>query len=153
MDGLKQWALCLIISAAAVTLVTVITPTGSSEKTVRAVAGIFVISAIFTPIADISLDFSAISAAAEYDGEADTQLSEALLDMCRAEAEKAILSAAEGQGATVKEICIDADINADGCIIIHSITVKVSSGDGAKIHGLSAAFTNAVGVPVEVNPE
>lgn len=150
MDGLKQWALCLIISAAAVTLVTVISPSGSTDKTVRAVAGIFVISAIFTPIADMSLDFTAASAAAEYDGGEASQLPEALLEMCRAEAEKAILSAAEERGAAVKEICIDADINADGCIIIHSVTVKVSSDDSEEITGLSAAFADAVGVPVKV---
>lgn len=153
MDGLKQWALCLIISAAAVTLVTVISPSGSSDKTVRAVAGIFVVSAIFTPIADMSLDFSTVSAAAEYYGEADTQLSEALLEMYCAEVENAILSVAEKQGITVKEICIDADVNADGCIIIHSITVRVSLDDGAAVHGLSAAFADAVGVSVEVNQE
>lgn len=153
MDGLKQWALCLIISAAAVTLVTVISPSGSTDKTVRAVAGIFVVSAIFTPVADISFDFSSMSAMAEYDVEQSDNLSDSVLEACKIAAENAILSAADKRGATVKEICINADIDTDSCIIIHGITVKVGAENTDKKSELSLAFANAAGVPVEVIAE
>ncbi len=152
MDGLRQWALCLIVSAAAVTLAVVITPRGSTDKTVRAVAGIFVVSAIFTPLADMSFDFAAVSATEYADVQSD-DLNDSLLDACRNAAENAILSSAAEQGITVEEICISADINSDGCIIIHGVSVRISSSDAGVIKRLSEIFGNAVGVPVEVNAE
>lgn len=142
--------MCLIISAAAVAFVTIITPRGSTDKTVRAVAGIFVVSAIFTPFADISLDFSAADTAAEYADVQVDDLSDSVLDACRRAAEDAVVSAANERGITVKEICIDTDINADNCIIIHSVTVAVDAGNEAE---LEAVFGNALGVPVKVNAE
>lgn len=150
MDTLRQWALCLIISAAAVAFVTIITPRGSTDKTVRAVAGIFVVSAIFTPLADMSFDFTAVNTAAEYADVQSNDLSDSVLDACRNAAEDAILSAATEQGVTVEEIFIDADIDADNCIIIQSVTVAVSAGNADE---LEAVFGNALGVPVKVEIE
>lgn len=152
MDGLRQWALCLIISAAAVAFVTIITPRGSTDKTVRAVAGIFVVSAIFTPLADISLDFTAANAA-EYADAQNGDLSDSVLDACRSAAEEAILSVADERGVTVEKIFTDAYIDADSCIIIQSVTVAVSTDNAGKTDELEAVFSNLLGVPVEVNAE
>ena len=139
--------MCLVISAAAVAFVTIITPRGSTDKTVRAVAGIFVVSAVFAPFADMSFDFNEIITAAEYADLQSNELTDSVLDACRNAAENAILSEAEQRGITVNEICIDADINADGCIIIHSVTVKTNGGNADE---LKEAFGNILGVPVEV---
>ncbi len=152
MDGLRQWALCLIISAAAVAFVTIITPRGSTDKTVRAVAGIFVVSAIFTPLADMSFDFVAVNAA-EYADVQNNDLSDSVLDACRNAAENAILSVADEKGVTVEKVCTDAYIDAGNCIIIQSVTVTVSTDNAEKAEELEAVFGNALGVPVEVNAE
>lgn len=152
MNELRQWALCLIISAAAVTLVSVISPRGSTEKTVRAVTGIFVVSAIFTPLTDITFDYTAVSAVQEYDDSSD-ELNRYILETCRAAAEQAVLEAADGAGTAVESISVNADVNTDGCIIIHDITVTVAA-ENADISGeLSQIFGSALGVPVEVNAE
>lgn len=152
MDGLRQWALCLIISAAAVAFVTIITPRGSTDKTVRSVAGIFVVSAIFTPLADISFDFTAVNAA-EYADVQSNDLSDSVLDACRNAAEDAILSVADERGVTVEKIFMDAYIDADNCIIIQSVTVAVSTDNTKKTDELEAVFSNLLGVPVKVNAE
>lgn len=152
MDGLRQWALCLIISAAAVAFVTIITPRGSTDKTVRAVAGIFVVSAIFTPLADMSLDFSAVNATEDAVVQSN-DLSDSVLDACRNAAEDAILSAAKEQKITVENIYTEAYIDTDNCIIIQSVTVDISADSAGKADELEAVFSNLLGVPVKVNAE
>ena len=128
-------------------LVTIITPRGSTDKTVRAVAGIFVVSAVFAPFADISFDLNEVSATVEYADIQSNDLSDSVLDACRNAAENAVVSEAEQRGITVNEICIDADINTDGCIIIHSVTVDTNGGNADE---LESVFSNVLGVPVKV---
>ncbi len=152
MDGLRQWALCLVISAAAVALVTIITPRGSTDKTVRAVAGIFMVSAIFTPVADITFDF-ALSDSQAYAQVGADALADSMVESCRSAAENAILSCAGEHGITVNEICIDADIDANGCIIIHGIAVEIGRDGACSTAELEKIFGNATGVPVEVKTE
>ncbi len=98
----------------------------------------------------MSLDFSAVNTVAEYAVVQTDELSVSVLDACKNAAENAIISAANERGVTVKEICIDADVNADNCIIIHRVTATVSAGDAAE---LEAVFSNVLGVPVKVNAE
>ena len=152
MDGLRQWALCLIISAAAVAFVIIITPRGATDKTVRAVAGIFVISAIFTPLADMTFNFDFTETAADVEDDYDA-LAASVLDVCRSAAENAILSAAQENGIGVNEICITADIDAEGCIIIHAVNVEISNNNADNPDEIEKIFSNAIGVPVEVKTE
>ena len=49
MEMLKEISFCLMISAAAGTLVTVLVPKGAMDKTVKAVVGIFVVAAVCSP--------------------------------------------------------------------------------------------------------
>ena len=53
MDAVRQWAICLIAAAAAGTFAAAVIPGGSMEKTVKAVAGIFVVVAVCSPLAEL----------------------------------------------------------------------------------------------------
>lgn len=156
MDALRQWALCLIIAAAAGTFVMSVSPRGSMDKTVRAVVGIFVVAAICSPLAELIKSDLTVEAMADYEYEADggaEDLQEYMLDVCREAAENQIVSAAEESGISVEEIFINADIDADNCIIIHGITVAVSAETADKSSDFSAVLEEALGVPVTVITE
>ncbi len=150
MDFFRQWAVSLIVSAAAVTVVIILTPRGSTDKTVKAVASIFVISVIFTPFTQMEIDFPTLEAAADYDDEIYCDLNDSMLEACRNAVESNLTRKASEMNATIDEISINADINTDGCIIIHGISVTVSPYDGCDLQALSSALGEAAGVPVTV---
>ena len=71
-DAFKQWAVSLIICALGGALISLLSPRGSMEKTLRAVIGIFVVSAICTPLlklkkSDVFLPAFVAEAAPEID--------------------------------------------------------------------------------------
>lgn len=150
MDFFRQWAVSLIVSAAAVTVVIILTPRGSTDKTVKAVASIFVISVIFTPFTQMKIDFPTLEAAADYNDEIYCDLNDSMLEACRNAVENALTEKAEEMNVTLEEICINADVNTDGCIIIHKISVTASNADGCDLKELSGALSEAAGVPVTV---
>lgn len=156
MDALRQWALCLIIGAAAGTFVMAISPRGSMDKTVRAVVGIFVVAAICSPLAGLAdADFT-LDAMADYEYEGQDsgeELQEYMLSVCRDAAEEQILSAAEDSGIRVDEIFINADIDANNCIIIHDITVTIGAEHSGKSAEFSKTLGENLGVTVTVNAE
>ena len=150
MDFFRQWAVSLIISAAAVTVVIILTPRGSTDKTVKAVASIFVISVIFTPLTHTEIDFPTLEAAADYGDEIYSDLNDSMLEACRNAVENALTRKAAEMRSVLEDICINVNIDADGCIIIHGISVTVSSCDGCDLQELSSALGEAAGVPVTV---
>ena len=155
MDALRQWALCLIIGAAAGTFVMAISPRGSMDKTVRAVVGIFVVAAICAPIATLLKEDIGTEAFADYEFEehGEDELNGYMLEMFRSETEKIILSTADEFDIAVKDICINAEIDAENCIIIHSITVAVRMEDEPEKSSFSDTFFQKTGVRVTVNAE
>ncbi len=156
MDALRQWSLSLIVAAAAGTFVMVISPRGSMDKTVRAVVGIFVVAAICSPLAgfaDSDFSFKAMSGFDFDEHDSAESLQEYAVSACRDAAEIQILATADNLGIKVNEICIDADINTDGCIIIHSIAVTIEAEYYEKQSDFSALIEDELGVPVTVYAE
>ena len=110
MDALRQWALCLIIAAVACTFVMALSPRGAMDKTIRAVAGIFVVAAICSPLADVFESGLAADAFSlfEYSDSGDEEMKEFILDSYRSEVEKRILEVANEKNVKVIKINISA---------------------------------------------
>lgn len=132
MDALKQWALCLILASVAGTFAVIISPRGSSDKTIKIVAGIFVVSAICSPLSEIiKLDsLETMLTISDYSGENSEQLREFLIDSFCSELEMKINSVLAEYNVVGAEIYINADIDADNCIIIRDVSVEI---DGSLI--------------------
>lgn len=151
MDSIRQWALCLIFSAAAGTLVTVISPRGSMEKTLRAVVGIFIVAAICTPLTKLSADgLTLIAFAPAEDSAENEKLNEFILDGYKTASEKTILQVAEKRGIHVENITAEMDINSEGCIIIHSITAVIKEIPQKEKEEFTRELSHALGAEVEV---
>ncbi len=151
MEEFRHWCLCLIVAAAAGTLATVIMPKGSMDKTVRAVIGIFVVSVICAPLAQIKSADVSVQAFADYDSEYQNteELEEYMISACRTAIENTVLKEAEHLG--VQPVSIEAEISVDDdkCIIIHKIRISIP-GSSEKINAdLSEKLEEKLGVPVE----
>lgn len=155
MDVLRQWAVSLIIAAAAGTFAMIVSPRGSMDKTIRAVVGIFVVAVICSPLTEIKENGFSVEAFAEYDLETDNiaALREQLVSACRNAVETQINREAQELEIAVESVEADLSVDAENCIIIHNITVNIADGFKEKAELLSEILQEKLGVPVQVEFE
>ena len=155
MDFLKDWALCLIAAAAAGTLVTVIVPRGSMDKTVRAVVGIFVVAVICSPLSDLNLTDEPIDVFAEYDGNDINghytgDMKERIINIFRETVETQVKETASELGAEVLSVNADISVDDEYCINIHKIDVYINRSQSADMAILSEKIGEKLGVTADV---
>lgn len=157
MEELRAWVLCLAAAAAAATFAMAISPRGAMDKTIRSVAGIFVVAAICSPLASlIKSEYSlpAFSRIDEYeDCGSENELREYLAEACRSAAEAEVKSQAERFGTEAELITIDMNIDEEYCIIIHKISVKTKGGSPENLAGFASELSERLGVEVTLDSE
>jgi len=154
MDSLKQWALCLIIGATAGTLVMALSPRGSTDKTVRAVVGIFIVAVIGAPFVNILKNSYTAEVFAAYDyADNGDDMSKFMLDSFCVTVKTEIENTASYIGIPLEKVQIEADIDAENCIIIHSISVEIKPHFLNKAAELSDILSKKTGAYVTVNAE
>ncbi len=142
MEMLKSWAVCVTVSALAGTVISLIVPNGSAEKSMRAVIGIFIVSAVCIPLTKADFSFETVNGVASESGYSETA------DELYAFAHRAVTDAAE---ATVSEAATESGIEdytlkaeiateENGCIIIREIIIEI---DGEN-NGSAAEFERIV---------
>lgn len=150
MEGLKQWLVSLVFSSAAGALITVISPKGSNDKTLKTVVGIFIISAVFLPLTKMDIsDFSLPAFASEFEIEQGKE-GDFVIEMLEEELFETISETAKSFDCRIKNIYIDAEYDAEKCIIIHKITVYFAAGEAENIMKTAAETEKLLGVPTEV---
>lgn len=157
MNELKQWVLCLIVAAVAGSFVMVISPRGSMDKTVRAVVGIFVVAVICAPLTELKDAEISLGAMKNFGYEtasdSDERLHESVISSLKSAVNEQVKTVADELGITAEEICADLDLNSENCIIIHSLTVKISESSSDKTSYFSDILQERFGVPITVNAE
>lgn len=155
MNELKQWTLCLIIGAVAGAFAMAITPRGTMSKAVRAVTGVFIVASMCSPLSELLEKDVSINTFADsvYEDDNSDELNGYIMETFKNEIEKQILSVADRYNADVTEIYINADINTDGCIIIHKISVAVKSVANDGTSELSKKLSEEIGINISVNAE
>lgn len=152
-DTLKQWAVSLIICAIGGTVISLLSPRGSMEKTLRAVIGIFVVSAICTPLLKFGkteLRLPAFAAdAAEICVEADNLL-EQTEKACKETVGRVVSDVMASAKIDGYEVETNVDIDENYCIIIQSIYVTLDSENSGSAAGIKAELQKRLGVPVEI---
>lgn len=147
MDEFRQWAICLIIAAVACTLVTVISPRGSVDKTVKAVAGVFVVAVICAPLADLpdfEFAFTDEKTTQSYDYEAE----EKIVELYGEAVSQRVAELADEKGVQVISVETDVSLDENGCIIIHKIAVEVADCDSEE--ELEKSLSESLGATVDV---
>ena len=157
MDALKSWAVSLIAAAVAGTFAMIVSPRGSMDKTIRAVIGIFVVAAIFSPLTELKNDgknfFEKEAFAFEEEKEADENLNEYLLSACKNAVNSEIKKAADELNIPSHQSEIEAYVDDENCIIIQSITIQIPAEYIGKAEKLSENAAERIGAPVTVNAE
>lgn len=154
MDALRQWALCLIIGAAAGTFAIAISPRGATDKTMRAVVGIFVVAAMCAPLSQLKgaeLSVAAFGGGGDYEEIDAENLREYMLTVCVEAARTQVDAAAEEIGITVSQAAVNASLGSDNCIIIHDITVIIDERFSEKSDDFEKLLSERLGVPATVN--
>lgn len=152
MDALKSWAVSVIISAVAGTVISLLMPKGSMEKTMRAVIGVFMVSAVCLPLAQINIGgeteqvFLPVTVC-ESNAE---DIEEYMLTVCRNAVESAVDSAARESGVADYKIIADISCDEYGCIIIHEITVEIDKENTVSEDAFETLLNQKLGVPVSV---
>ncbi len=155
MDAVRQWAICLIAAAAAGTFAAAVIPGGSMEKTVKAVAGIFVVVAVCSPLAELRSHglptFADLVEQAETPAYAQA-IDDGTLRFCEQAVSEALTAAAEETGVEVTEINAELSAASDG-IIIHNVSVAVNAASADKIEEFSLSAERRLGFPVSITAE
>ncbi len=155
MDEIKQWAFCLIISAASATVLQLLSPRGSAERTLKTVIGVFLISAVCMPFLKAKkTDVGAVTAFNFYDFELnDIECSDIYVQSAESVIAYQVECAAEECG--IESYFIESDIAFDeqGCIIIHKIEVSVDENNPEKSCRFADILKERLGVAVTVTQE
>lgn len=151
-DAFKQWAVSLIICALGGALISLLSPRGSMEKTLRAVIGIFVVSAICTPLlklkkSDVFLPAFVAEAAPEIDTD---KLDSQIKNACKNTIGKAIDDIMNTIGIKNYEVETVVDMDEGGCIIIQRIQIKIHSINNISAAEIEALVQKKLGVPAKV---
>ncbi len=149
MDMLKQWLISLVFAAVAGTLITVISPKGSTEKTLKTVVGIFMISAICSPLTELdSADFTLPAFAQNNFVANDEEINDYLAKALEAEVIRRISVCAEKMNIGIDDVVIEAETDEDNCIIIHNILIKIQNHEYESAQKAADALSEELGMPV-----
>lgn len=151
-DAFKQWAVSLIICALGGTLISLLSPRGSMEKTLRAVIGIFVVSSICTPLLKLKkTDVLLPAFVAEAVADTDTADLEAQMEnACKNTIGKTVDAVMNSVGIKNYEIETAVDMDENYCIIIQDIEIKIHSKYNGSVEGIETTVQEKLGVPVKV---
>lgn len=158
MEMLKEISFCLMISAAAGTLVTVLVPRGAMDKTVRAVVGIFVVAAICSPFYETQNSNSASDAFADFgsydiDESYAEEMNNALIDTFVNALKNRLEDFAAERDIRIISLDTDLYIDEEWCINIHKITAVIENQELYDIEELSREISDELGIPVDVTEE
>ena len=152
MDALKSWAVSVIISALAGTVVSLLMPKGSMEKTMRSVIGVFMVAAVCLPLAQINIEneAQAVFSASGFEENNAQEIQAFLASEYESMVKEVIYSAAKETGVTDYEVIADISYDENGCIIIHEIAVEFGEDNSVSKDAFEALVNERLGFSVTV---
>ena len=151
MEAFRHWAMSLIICGIGATVISLLSPRGTMEKTLRAVIGIFVVSAVCMPLAKLK-NAEDILPAFSFEGEAYyyESISEQMVEACKNTVAEVIADSAKELGIADYDVDADIQINEEYCIIIQDIHIRVYDCDDVGAAEFEAVLCDKLGVSVAV---
>lgn len=150
MNEFRQWALCIIITAAAGTFVCAVSPRGTTEKAVRTVAGIFVIVTMCTPLAELKKTELAKNVFSDSYVISDNseEMKKQMLEQCKNEVEEKLVSIATEHSVAVCGVEMDAYFDEYNSIIIRGIHIDIESENSVCSLNFMTEAQAILGVPI-----
>lgn len=158
MEALQSWALCITFSAVGALLVHALAPKGATEKAMRVMISLFLLSAILSPL--LSGNGITLTLPDQGTGNLEAQVEAAqqkvnlaLAQQARQEIEEAAQLALAEIGVTQVEIQVDMDIADDSIISITELKIFVSDSQAGREGLIQEALEQKLGCPVTVKLE
>lgn len=149
MYMLKQWLISLVFAAMAGTLISVISPKGSTEKTLKTVVGIFIIAAICSPLTELeTADFTLPVFANNNSVQPEEGMNDYLKRALEAEVCVSLSGCAERLDIEIDDVIISAETDENGCIIIHNVLIKIQNYEYESAQKAADALSEELGMPV-----
>ena len=145
METLQSWALCITFSAVGALLVHALVPKGATEKAIRVMISLFLLSAILSPF----LSGKGITLTLP-DQE---KINLTLVQQARQKIEEAAKLSLAEIGVTEAEIQVDMDIAEDSIISITELKVFLSDVQAGRERLIQEALEKKLGCPVTVELE
>ncbi len=127
MEAIKQWIICIILCSLVTAVVSVLSPTGSTERALRTVVAVFMICAFLSPFfggISIETDFEFPDFEAK-ENELSSEITETMLAETETQSEIKIKDLLDGLSVEFKEIKVQADINKENSIYIRFISLTL----------------------------
>ncbi len=151
METLRQWAVSLIISGIAGAVISLISPRGTMEKTLRTVIGIFMVSAVCSPLTGIlEEDGISLPASEQITAKADSGLEDYIYDTFDDTLEETVETAAETLGIEGFDVIKDVYIDEYNCIIIRDIHITIPSECSDRAEEFAVILEKNLGFSVSV---
>ena len=158
METLQSWALCITFSAVGALLVHALVPKGATEKAIRVMISLFLLSAILSPF--LSGKGITLTLPDQCTGDLESQVEAAqekinltLVQQARQKIEEAAKLSLAEIGVTEAEIQVDMDIAEDSIISITELKVFLSDVQAGRERLIQEALEKKLGCPVTVELE
>ena len=158
METLQSWALCITFSAVSALLVHALVPKGATEKAIRVMISLFLLSAILSPF--LSGKGITLTLPDQGTGDLEAQVEAAqekinltLVQQARQKIEEAAKLSLAEIGVTEAEIQVDMDIAEDSIISITELKVFLSDVQAGRERLIQEALEKKLGCPVTVELE
>ena len=158
METLQSWALCITFSAFGALLVHALVPKGATEKAIRVMISLFLLSAILSPF--LSGKGITLTLPDQGTGDLEAQVEAAqekinltLVQQARQKIEEAAKLSLAEIGVTEAEIQVDMDIAEDSIISITELKVFLSDVQAGRERLIQEALEKKLGCPVTVELE
>ncbi len=153
MEALKSWALCLVFSTSGAALVHILSPKGATEKAMRVMIALFLLSAILSPFLSgeglkLDLEESALDEPQGQMSAAVERMNQALAEQARAGVEETARQALAGMGLTEAEIQVDMDITEESIISITELKIWLPETAQEDASRIREELSQALGCPV-----
>lgn len=158
MEALQSWALCIVFSAVGALLVHTLSPRGATEKAMRVMVALFLLSAILSPFLTgkgISLNMPAQDSGKTEDrmDAALEKVNRSLAEQVRRSMEEQARGALAQIGITDAEIQVDMDIAGDSVISITELKIFLPHTHGGEERLIQDQLEQSLGCPVTVEPD
>lgn len=155
MEALQSWALCIVFSAVGALLVHALTPKGATEKAMRVMLALFMLSAILSPFLSgkgvtLTLPSQDGATAQEQMDAALEKVNRSLAEQARAGLEEKAQRALEEMDVTGAEIQVDMDITDDSIISITELKILLPRIQGGKEQMIRDKLEQTLGCPITV---
>ena len=153
METLQSWALCITFSAVGALLVHALVPKGATEKAIRVMISLFLLSAILSPFLSGKGITLTLPDQGTGDLEAQVEINLTLVQQARQKIEEAAKLSLAEIGVTEAEIQVDMDIAEDSIISITELKVFLSDVQAGRERLIQEALEKKLGCPVTVELE